>query len=381
VHRPNEPEQVDASAAPQIEPADHSAGYDGAREGKAWGRPFVAIDKFWTKFEVVLCTIVLLSEVVALTVWVGLKGLSTGPGGSLAGIVLRAIIGATVLGSIAYMATARQRPVIRSTVSLSAVLLGFALSRAWASAGVDWASNMLNWYQQASTLTLVGGLRGVGTRLTLLLALLGGSLATAAGKHITIDLVTRFVRPGVRTAMAVSTWLISAVVCFCLCWGYFDHIAIENFEAKLDAPAGEKIKAVGHGIGEYAYATKNQMKLDMMTFPRVIKGESYSAWLTGAQWNQYLDEIDYVERYGKEAVDGIRIPPDAHRSPMITIPGRGEPRGALTDAANLVFPIGFLIIGIRFLLLSLLTLSGHMKVDPEAHMDMGTKRENEPLPT
>ena len=266
MHRPNEPEQVDASAAPQIEPADHSAGYDGAREGKAWGRPFVAIDKFWTRFEVVLCTIVLLSEVVALTVWVGLKGLSTGPGGSLAGIVLRAIITATVLGSIAYVATAKARPVIRSTVSLSAVLLGFALARAWASAGVDWASNMLNWYQQASTLTLVGGLRGVGTRLTLLLALLGGSLATAAGKHITIDLVTRFVRPAVRTAMAVSTWLISAVVCFCLCWGYFDHIAIENFEAKLDAPAGEKIKAVGHGISEYAYATKNQMKLDMMTW-------------------------------------------------------------------------------------------------------------------
>jgi hypothetical protein len=380
VHRPNEPEQLDASAAPQIQPSDHSPGYDGAREGKAWGRPFVAIDKFWTRFEVVLCTIVLLSEVFALTLWVGLKGISTGPGGSLAGIVLRAIIGATVLGSITYTVTARQKPNVRHTATVSAVLIGFALSRAWASVGVDWASNMLNWYQQASTLTMVGGLRGVGTRLTLLLALLGGSLATAAGKHITIDLVTRFVSAGTRSAMAIGTWMLSGVICFCLAWGYFDHIAIENFEAKLDASASEKVGAVAHGIGEYAYATKNQMKLDVMTFPRVIKGESYSAWLTGEQWNHFLDEIGYVERYGKAQVDAIRIAPDAHRSPMITIPGRGEPRGGLTDAANLVFPIGFLIIGIRFMLLSILTLSGHMKVDPEAHMDMGTKREAEPLP-
>ena len=105
--------------------------------------------------------------------------------------------------------------------------------------GVDWASNMLNWYQQASTLTMVGGLRGVGTRLTLLLALLGGSLATAAGKHITIDLITRFVSAGTRSAMAISTWMLSSVICFCLSWGYFDHIAIENFEAKLDASAAE----------------------------------------------------------------------------------------------------------------------------------------------
>ncbi|HMJ10521.1 MAG TPA: TRAP transporter small permease subunit [Polyangiaceae bacterium] len=379
MHRPNEPEQVDASAARQIQPSDHSAGYDGAREGKAWGRPFVLIDKVWTKFEVGLCTFVLLSEVVALGLWVGLKGMSTGPGGSVAGIVLRAILGAIVLGSLAYWATGRQKPVVRHTASISGVLLGVVLARAWASVGVDWSSNLLNWYQQASTLTLVGGLRGVGTRLTLLLALLGGSLATAAGKHITIDLVTRYVSPRIRTAAAIGTWLISSAVCFSLSWGYFDHIAIENFEAKLDAKAADKFKAVGHGISEYAFATKNQIKLDLKTFPRVIRGESYSGWLTGTEWNDFLDHSGYVERYGKADVETLRIPPESTRSPMIVIPHRGEPRGGLTDAANLVFPIGFLIIGLRFLLLSVLTLSGHMKVDPEAHMDLGTKK-HEPDP-
>ena len=93
MHRPNEPEQVDASAAPQIQPSDHSPGYDGAREGKAWGRPFVAIDKFWTRFEVVLCTIVLLLEVFGSHIWWAQR-IGHRPGRLPAGIVLRAIIGA-----------------------------------------------------------------------------------------------------------------------------------------------------------------------------------------------------------------------------------------------------------------------------------------------
>jgi len=51
---------------------------------------------------------------------------------------------------------------------------------------------------------------------------------------------------------------------------------------------------------------------------------------------------------------------------------KGEPRGELTHIANLVFPIGLLIIALRFILLSILALSGHKSVDPEAHMELGT---------
>src|SRR6185436_15406065 len=79
--------------------------------------------------------------------------------------------------------------------AIGGIVLGFLIAKSWAKVGVDWSANLLNWYQQASTLTLLGGLRGVGTRLTLMLALLGGSLATAAGRHITIDLVSRFLKP------------------------------------------------------------------------------------------------------------------------------------------------------------------------------------------
>jgi len=72
-------------------------------------------------------------------------------------------------------------------------------------------------------------------------------------------------------------------------------------------------------------------------------------------------------------MEQIRIPDDAKRSPMVVIPEKGEPRGSLTHAANLVFPIGLFIIAVRFLLLCLLTLSGHRKVEAEAHVDLGLR--------
>jgi hypothetical protein len=61
----------------------------------------------------------------------------------------------------------------------------------------------------------------------------------------------------------------------------------------------------------------------------------------------------------------LKIPDEETRAPLIVIPGRGEPRGELINAANLVFPIGLLVIAIRFLVRSLLALSGHVSVDPD----------------
>ena len=51
------------------------------------------------------------------------------------------------------------------------------------------------------------------------------------------------------------------------------------------------------------------------------------------------------------------------------VPEKGEPRGELIHTFNLVFPIGLLIIALRFILLSLLAISGHMVIDPEAHIE------------
>ena len=145
---------------------------------RAWGEPLVRIDIHWTNFETWLAVIVITGEVIALTLWIGLRGMSTpAESASYAGIVFRALFGATVLGTAALFALRNKSIVAQRVGSLTGVFLGVALAKMWIGFGVDYTSNLLNWFQQASSLTLFGGLRGVGTRLTLLLAMLGGSLS------------------------------------------------------------------------------------------------------------------------------------------------------------------------------------------------------------
>ncbi|MCC6214983.1 MAG: TRAP transporter small permease subunit [Polyangiaceae bacterium] len=344
---------------------------------RRWAEPLSRVDAAWTRVEVRLITAVVLAQLVALAAWVGLKGLATGlptpEGGSRAGIVFRALFGACVLGGLTWWALRKQDEKRRSIGTTVAVLAAFGLSRAWGNLLVDWSSNLLNWYQQASTLTLLGGLRGVGTRLTMLMTLLGGSLATAAGKHITIDLVTRFVRPRVRLPMILIGWVGSAFFCFVASWGFFDHIAIGDFGANKDMTVGQKFEKVGDGLGEDWFIFRKQLALDMKTLPHVASGEGYAGWLKGAEWNPWLREAGFVDRFGAEAVKALELPETSARSPIVSIPGKGEPRGELSHAANLMFPFGLLVIGFRFLLLVALTLGGHRDIDADQELEIGAR--------
>lgn len=341
------------------------------RPGAAWGLPFVRADAAWTKWEMWLCAVVVLLEILVLSAWVGLKGLSTAAeGSSKAGLVFRALSGALVLGLAAHFALKSQKQSIRSGATVAASVVGLLLAKKWGNVGVDWASNLLNWYQQASFLTLLGGLRGVGTRLTLLLTLLGGSLATAAGKHITIDLLTRYLRPKHRLPVVVTGWLGASVIVGIAAWGFFDHIAIDEFDARAEASAGEKVSAVTTKLGEHVFVARKQIALDLKTLPHVMKGERYSEWMDSNAWNAWVDENGFAERYGADKAKLLKTSGDMKKTPIVVVPEKGEPRGELVKAANLVFPIGLLIISLRFLLLCLLALSGHRRVDSEAHADM-----------
>lgn len=334
------------------------------KKAAAWGRPLVRFDEAWTRLEARLCVGVLLLEVLSLSLWVALKGLSAPPDSeSPAGVVFRGLIGALVLGAVGYFAPRKQSLQVRRAISMGGVVLGIALAKAWANVGVSFGSNLLNWYQQASSLTLLGGLRGVGTRLTLWLALLGGSLATGAGKHITIDLITRFLKPKARLPVVLSGWLGAAVICASASWGFFDHISIDSFGADADARPSAKVSAVTKGLGENFFVLRRQLSLDLKTLPHVMRGEPYADWLTGTEWNQWIDDSGFAERYGKEAAEGLKIGADDRRAPAVLIPGKGEMRGDLIDTANLVFPFGLLMIAIRFVLLSLLVLSGHKSIE------------------
>lgn len=360
------------AAVPENGPGESRPGSDPRPvKGARWADPLMAADRLWTRFEIWLALFALSLEVLSMSLWVSLKGFSA-PSDNAAGVVFRAMLGATVLGVGAHVGLSKQKPAVRQGVTVAAVFLGIVTAKAWAKFGVDYSSNLLNWYQQASFLTLLGGLRGVATRLTMLLALLGGSLATGRGKHIVIDVVTRFVSYRPRMIMALTSWLASAIVCLAAAWGFFDHISIENFGARADDSAGGKIGRVMAQLGEDVFIARKQIALDFKSAPHILlKGESYSDWLTGKEWNAWVDSAGFAERYGTKAMDVLRIPDDATRAPLVVIPGRGEPRGELISAAYLVFPIGLLIIAVRFIVRGLLAISGQVEVDPDESEEWG----------
>src|SRR5687768_4910423 len=87
-----------AVAEAEMKRTEPDASHQTTMEGAAWGVPLVKADQKWTQFEIWLCTVVIILEIFALTMWVALKGLSTGPDGAKAGVLFRGIVGATTLG-------------------------------------------------------------------------------------------------------------------------------------------------------------------------------------------------------------------------------------------------------------------------------------------
>ncbi|MEO7112706.1 MAG: TRAP transporter small permease [Polyangiaceae bacterium] len=359
-----------------------------------WGLVLAKLDKKWTRFEALLCAGVLLAEIGALCLWISLKGFSAEytPGGDKSGVLFRAVLAAVFFGIIANKLTApkdESDPVQKRKNAFAvsgAILLGFGISPLWANAGVEWFSNFLNWLQTASLLTLVGGLRGVATRLTLWLALLGASLATAQGKHINIDVVMRFLSPRMRIPAAVLGWMAAATVCTAGVWGFVDHIAIEGFHAaaiepcaadpnqSCDTPAGKKLAFVGHELGTDLFLTGRQISLDFKSVGPVLGGTKYSDYLKGADWNAWLDGADWTSHFAKEDVDALKSQrdpdpnvPDVTHLPVISIPGSPENvPGMLIKELDFVFPMGLFAIALRFLLRALLVIAGVYTVDPDA---------------
>lgn len=366
--------------------------------GAAWALPLVRLDDVWTRTEAKLCAWVLLTEIGALTFWIALKGLSAEyqeESKDISGLAFRALFGAVAFGFVAYRVTKRMWGPIseksrkHQTVITASIIVGALAAKLWANAGADYFSNLLNWMQGASMLTLIGGLRGLVTRLTLWLALLGGSLATGQGKHINIDVVMRFVSPRVRVPVAALGWMAACVMCVAGVWGFFDHIAIQDFikneveytrpcdhdpDAICEITPSEKWSKVTHEIRTDIFLLNRQASLDLRTLPKVVMGEEYGTYLHANDWNGWLADGGWEAHYAAEDIQGLKMDPTAQdetRLPRIAIPGGDEAvAGLLVRELNLVFPFGLLMIALRFLLRTLLVLSGHVDVDPDsAHAD------------
>jgi Tripartite ATP-independent periplasmic transporters, DctQ component len=383
------PADPSAEAAPRSAPA-RSSGKAGtpkppappAPRGAAWAQPFARLDERWTWLESRLLTFVLLWQILALVAWVFLNGLSESVTGA-AGAVFRGVLLASAAGTAAWVTSRKNDEASRRNLTLTAAALALVVVFLWRGAAGSGAGaavvfdkgvykyfdNVKGWLQEGSTLTLLGGLRGLGTRLTLWLALLGGSLATASGKHIHVDVVFRFIPKSLRLPVSILNYLFAATVCFAGVWGFFDHVAIESYGSRAEDGAGTKIENALHHIGNHAFLTRKQVGLDLRTLPHVIGGQRYDQWMSAADWNEWVDGAGFESRWEPAQVSALHIQDGTH-PPFVVSPDGETTRGALAHTLGLVFPFGLLAIALRFLLRALLTLSGHYAADPdEAHKE------------
>ncbi|MDC0743747.1 TRAP transporter small permease [Polyangium mundeleinium] len=345
------------------------------RVGAAWALPFVRIERALTWFESRVLFVVLLALVLSLVIWISLRGLASPvQADNAAGTVFRGLLGATVLGALARFGTTRAKihdETKRAIVTIVAMAIGAAVAPAWRKVGVDHFDAILNWLQEGSALTLFGGLRGVATRLTLLAALIGSSLAAARSKHINIDVVLRFMPPSLRKPVHVLGALVTATVCFAASWGFFDYISIEGFGQRNDLSASAKFVGVREGSSRHFFLLRKQIGLDLRAAPSVIfSGVRWDdpSRMNGRAWNTWIDESGFSEKFTAEEVELMRAPKgseEAPRVPVVVLPSENV-RGLLLTDMNLMWTFGLFVIGLRVLLRVVLVIAGHASVEQDA---------------
>ncbi len=349
-------------------------------EKAAWGAPLARLDRAWTTLESRLAAGVLVAEVLTLGFWISIRALSsTGRGGP--GMIFRVLLTALVVGAIAHRATKKHAR--REVITTVAVLAGGVLGTRWGDLGTAYFSNLFAWLQNASILVFFGGVSDLAKRFTLWLALLGASLATAQGKHINVDVVMRFLSPRARVRVAVLGWLAAALVSISASWGFFDYVAVEEMRApatvacaadpskRCPAPPSAKIDTMTSAAKRNAFLAGRQLSLDLKSFPKVVTNTPYNTWLKPREWNEWLRGGGWEAHFKAKDVKAFELPEDGSvefRNPSVTaIPGGTEPiPRLLVPLLNLVFAFGLLMIGLRFILRSLLAISGWVKVDPAA---------------
>ena len=295
------------------------------------------LDAWWARAELGVSLGVLGLLLGSLLTWVALKGLSSRTTDTfIAGLVFRASTSAALTGALFHWLKRG------SKLAWPSSLLAAAAAWLWRDAGADYFANLLGWLQDGSLLTWFGGLRSLGTRLTLWLALLGASLATAAGRHVTIDVLTRVFGEAARRPVARLGGVVAAAVCLVASWGFFDFSAVDGFGATPGAPALEKGLVVARGLWRHVSFASRQVRIDFAMAGKVLRGLPWSHTLTGAQWNELLGDAPELE--GQREAE-----PDTFRSPLLSRPEEAS-RGLFVKDFNLIVPFGLLMMALRFVL-------------------------------
>lgn len=366
------PSEDDADTA---KPAGDAKAASPPPQGAAWANGFVRVERALTWFESRLLFVALMALVVSLAVWIAIRGMASPvESTSTAGIVFRMFVGAGVLGGIGRVVAVRALKLdeVKSAVlTIGCVVVGVGLAPVWREVGIARFDAILNWLQEGSSLSFVGGLRGVSTRLTIIVALIGAALAAARSKHINIDVVLRFMRHTWRKPVHVMGAIATASVCFVAAYGFLDYTSIEGFGQKRDASMSEKIAGIRRLSATHRFVLYKQIGLDLRTMPDVVlRGVRWDGptRMSGRQWNAWLTEAGFSEQFTAEEMALMKAPPsmeDEPRVPIVTLPGESA-KGALEHDLNLLWPLGLFWIGVRVMLRALLVVSGHASVEPDA---------------
>jgi hypothetical protein len=367
-----------------------------------WTKPLVRIDEVWTKIETYLVLGVLLAAILYMCGWVTLNAFHT-KGGKLARFPGTIAVLSGVFAGITWARSEKRAP---KGAILPGVLLVVGAVLLAVSGKAEYFANVAQWLENASLIKQMGTPEIVSARLfTIWAALLGGSLATAAGRQINIDLVMRFVGPKVRLGIALFGYLTAATACFVISWGFLDYIAITGYGAEKSATVREKLGVVTDSVSRHAFLARRQFVLDLRSFGHVVlAGKPYDKWFTGGEWNAELNDGSWAKHYppGKpeseqppaipyptkpclsqaesddlSAKGGAinptwRLPGSCHlgdesatRAPLANAPEPDDRRPLEADL-SLLFPWGFFVIGLRFLLRGALAGGGAVSTDPNA---------------
>lgn len=360
--------EVDESAAKTATSTTHP-------QGAAWANGIVRFERALTWIEARLLFVTLMALVLSLVFWISLRGMATPlESKSAAGTVFRMLVGAGVVGGLSRVVAVRalkMDEVKSALVTSLGVMIGIGTASLWRGVGIARFDAILNWLQEGSSLAMVGGLRGLSTRLTVAVALIGAALAAARSKHINIDVVLRFMNPALRKPVHVLGAIATATVCFVASYGFLDYTSIEGFGQNRDLSMSEKVAGLRRASATHRFVFYKQIGLDLRTFPAVVFGGV--RWdaperMTGRQWNEWLAAEGFSEHFSKEEFEMMKAPASAEnesRVPMVTLPSESS-KGALSHDLNLLWPLGLFWIGLRVILRAILVISGHASVEPDA---------------
>ena len=388
-------------------PAEGAKGAHAASDVQpaSWTRPLVRLDELWTKLETYLVLSVLLAAILYMTGWVTLNAFHTKGGrlSSFPGIIL-------VFAGLASAVSWTRVPVKERAprkLAVPAVLFVVGVGLLLVAKKHDYFANVARWLSDASLIKQMGTPQIVSSRLfTIWVALLGGSLATGAGRQINIDVVMRFIGPKPRLLVALLGYALSSFACFVIAWGFVDYLAITRYGAAKTATVSEKLGAVTRAMGRHSFVVRRQLALDARSFGQVVvAGKPFDKWYTGAEWNQELNDAGWASVYPPPPPAPGATPPvvpyptrpclapkeledlaakggsvngdwrlvgacdigdgTGTRAPLATAP-EPDDRTPLEADLSLIFPWGFVMIGLRFLLRGLLALGGAVSTDPNA---------------